>query len=377
MIRLIVEKNGYQAEITFPCTEKEMRESLVKIRAADMIPNILYVKAVKEPICMGGLSGKEIDLDEINYLAKLMDSFGTREEEKYYAAVGYEKMSKPKDLINLAFNIGQAYTLIQDIGNMENIGKTHYMSLHGGVLPNACINEDFAEIGRNLIFSGKGTMTDYGLLFRNEDIEIEEVYKGQVFPYYSFDGDEAAVVAISDDKVKEYVFLPCEEIAIEKAYARIGGDRDSYTCTFAGFSFENRAWQPKLEELLQQDGVYEINELLRHVNQYDFDFDKLSSIVEYADAESTLEIAKLARYSDWFEVLDVHNEEALGKHLVENDSEYYASELVKDHIDYEGLGHYFAQENSGEFTDNGFIYINADTTLDYILDRDTSIGQQM
>lgn len=377
MIRLIVEKNGYQAEITFPCTEKEMRESLVKIRAADMIPNILYVKAVKKPICMGGLSGKEIDLDEINYLAKLMDSFGTREEEKYYAAVGHEKMSNPKDLINLAFNIGQAYTLIQDIGSMESIGKTHYISLHGGMLPSAGINEDFAELGRKLLFSGKGTMTDYGLLFRNEEIEIEEVYKGQVFPYYSFDGDEAAVVAISDDKVKEYVFLPCEEIAIEKAYARIGGDKDSYTCTFAGFSFENRAWQPKLEELLQRDGIFEMNELLRHVNQYDFDFDKLSSIVQYADAESTLEIAKLARYLDWFDVLDVYNEEALGKHLVENDSEYYASELVKDYIDYEGLGHDFAQENSGEFTDNGFIYINADTTLDYILDRDTSIGQQM
>ena len=42
MIKLTVEKNGYQADVKFPCTEKEMREALVKIRAADMIPNKLY-----------------------------------------------------------------------------------------------------------------------------------------------------------------------------------------------------------------------------------------------------------------------------------------------------------------------------------------------
>ncbi|MBO5883301.1 MAG: hypothetical protein J6Q78_02720 [Clostridia bacterium] len=376
MIKLTVEKNGYQADVKFPCTEKEMRESLVKIRAADLIPNKLYIKAVKEPLCMAGLAGKEIDLDEINYLAKLMDSFGTREEEKYYAAVGYEKTNNPKDLINLAFNIGQAYTLIQDIGNMENIGKTHYMALHGGVLPNARINEDFAEIGRKLIFSGKGTMTDYGLLFRNEEIEIEEVYKGQVFPYYSFDGDEAAVVAIGNDNIKEYVFLPCEDIAIEKAYARLGGDSDSYACVFAGFSFENREWQPKLEALLKQDGIFDMNALLKHVNQYDFDFDQLSTVVEYAGVVSTLDIASLAAHLDYFEIIDVYDDEALGKHLVENDSEYYASELVKEHIDYEALGKGFAENIDGEFTSQGFIYISNDLTLDDILGNDDGISHQ-
>ncbi len=64
------------------------------------------------------------------------------------------------------------------------------MTIKGGMTTDEAKKTDFAKIGIDLLFSKKGVFTDYGLLFRNEGIEFREIYDGQVFPQYSYYGDE-------------------------------------------------------------------------------------------------------------------------------------------------------------------------------------------
>ena len=45
---------------------------------------------------------------------------------------------------------------------------------------------DLEKIGRELLSTGKGILTNYGLLFRNGDVAFEEVYKGKGFPSYYY-----------------------------------------------------------------------------------------------------------------------------------------------------------------------------------------------
>lgn len=41
--------------------------------------------------------------------------------------------------------------------------------------------------GKELIASGRGEITEFGILFRNEEIMFDEVYDGQVFPQYIYE----------------------------------------------------------------------------------------------------------------------------------------------------------------------------------------------
>lgn len=67
---------------------------------------------------------------------------------------------------------------------------------------------DFAKIGKDLIESGKGIPTAYGVMFINEDIPMDIVYNGKHFPEYDYKGS-LATVAVTCKGETEYLYLPC------------------------------------------------------------------------------------------------------------------------------------------------------------------------
>ena len=105
---------GRDTDIEFPCTEKEMSEALEKIEIPDLNAPKVYVSEVVEPSGLSMLEGKALNLDEVNYLAKLLDSLMQNERDKVYAVANYEGYDTPKELINVYFNT-DSYTLVQDL----------------------------------------------------------------------------------------------------------------------------------------------------------------------------------------------------------------------------------------------------------------------
>ena len=90
MIKLKIRYYNDQTDIRFPCTEKALQEALAEIDAEQVRPLELYVTEVVFPEELAFLQDRFVNLDEVNYLAKRMDSFFGNEEYQFYEAMKLE-----------------------------------------------------------------------------------------------------------------------------------------------------------------------------------------------------------------------------------------------------------------------------------------------
>ena len=96
-----------------------------------------------------------VNVEELNYLAKRLDSFDTGEAAQFQAMAHKLELCELKDLINLTFCCQQA-TVITDFSDLTAIGRDHYMNLHGGSASVDELNKlDGEETARRLIENGK------------------------------------------------------------------------------------------------------------------------------------------------------------------------------------------------------------------------------
>ena len=178
----VLTKIGYDnltVEIEFPIDD----DSLEKILRDNYMPTDttkpFYVRSIDYPNALSGLEGRTVNLDELNFLAKRMECFFGDEYDQFSIAVERTNATNLKDMINLTFNLDK-YTLIKDISDMTKVGREYVLNTEGGVPVDSKYDEKYAQIGRDLLNSGRGIFTEKGLLFV-ENKPLDEVYDGQVF----------------------------------------------------------------------------------------------------------------------------------------------------------------------------------------------------
>ena len=368
---------GRDTDIEFPCTEKEMSEALEKIEIPDLNAPKVYVSEVVEPSGLSMLEGKALNLDEVNYFAKLLDSLVQDERDKIYAVANYEGYDTPKELINVYFN-PDSYTLVQDLKSIEQVGRQHYMTIKSGMTTDEAQKTDFAKIGRDLLFSKKGVFTDYGLLFRNEGIEFREIYDGQVFPQYSYYGDELFTVEMEYNGKREYLYLAEETRSIDKALARLGA-KDYSDCKhqICDFNIESKIWLERIKSMLNKESIYAVNEAVQAVNVAGMDLEKLDALVRYVEDDSADTVERLAEHIDDFKyIYYAEDYEDVGKYAAENIRGADLPIELTDYIDYEAYGEHIVRECGGKFLKGGgFVYISGEISLDEILSQGTGIGE--
>ena len=124
---------------------------------------------------------RTVNVEELNYLTKRLDSFNTGEAAQFQAMAHRLELFEMKDLINLTFCCQQA-TVITDFSDLAAVGRDHYMNLHGGSASVDELNKlDVEETARQLIENGSGTITPYGVVYDN-GMKLEQVYQGREFP---------------------------------------------------------------------------------------------------------------------------------------------------------------------------------------------------
>jgi len=137
-----------------------------------------------------------VNVEELNYLAKRLDSFDTGEAAQFQAMAHKLELFELKDLINLTFCCQQA-TVITDFSDLAAVGRNHYMNLHGG---SASVDElnalDGKKTARQLIESGSGTITPYGVVYDN-GMKLEQVYDGRFFPCYYYKPNAITIAVTS------------------------------------------------------------------------------------------------------------------------------------------------------------------------------------
>lgn len=370
MITVTVRNHSHFTTLTFPCSENEMEKKLEELDRWDETSTTLFVDKVTEPEELSILQGRFINLDEVNYLAKRMDSFDTQEIKQFFAAVHHCTFAHVKDLINLTFNLSR-FTLIQDLSSMETVGQVHRFTLSGGMGKEEMESTDFANIGRELLESGKGKVSEYGILFVNEEIPFDEIYDGQVFPEYYYEA--CLCTAIMEYRGKtEYAYLPCEEQAIEKALRRMYSSRFSCeSVRLLNCNIHNDVCKITFEKILEDEGVFAVNELAEAVSHFrtEDQWNKLAAVTELADVSDSKSLINLARHLDCFDFIpEVQDQEDLARHWIKAHEEYEMSPELEDYFLYEQFGEQIENDTAGMFLpEGGYVYLEEGQSMEEIL----------
>ena len=299
-----------------------------------------------------------VNVEELNYLAKRLDSFDTGEAAQFQAVAHKLGLSTCKDFINLTFCCQQA-TVITDFSDLSAVGRNHYMNLHGGSAKTDELKAlDGEAVARSLIAGGGGTVTPYGVVYDN-GMNLEQVYDGQFFPcyYYEPNAITVAVTAKSEPEDTEHItwlYLPMAQEEVDRALQRAG----IMNPADARLRLEDTQLPDEVDALLdmEQESLADLNALAKVARPLsNDDIIKLGAAVAMAKPQSAEEIKMLAESLDLFDfVPGVHTPTEYGKYMIQESERFEYDENLEAFYDYEGYALQRMNEEDGMFTDRGY-----------------------
>jgi len=262
------------------------------------------------------LAGKSVNVDELDYLSKRLDSFDAGENVKFQAMAYRLGISNIKDFINLTFCCQQA-TVITDFSDLEKIGKDHMMTLNGGMMP---MDEYHAVEGRKealrLIRSGGETVTPFGVVYDNGMV-LEECYNGRQFPAFPDDCPlmmlkVAPRHGLAQGQNPEYLYLPATAHQMERTLlcVSITALPDARVCLDFDELPDKVADAMEMEHL-SSDDLPGLNRMCRAIDPLgDVELEKLNAVVLITETSDAASICQLAENLEQFDfVPDVHSPE--------------------------------------------------------------------
>ena len=317
-----------------------------------------------------------VNVEELNYLAKRLESFDTGEAAQFQAMAHKLELFELKDLINLTFCCQQA-TVITDFSDLAAIGRDHYMNLHGG---SASVDElnalDGKKTARQLIESGSGTITPYGVVYDN-GMKLEQVYDGRFFPCYYYEPNTITVAVTSKSEPEDteritWLFLPTDREEIDRALLR-GGITDSANVRLR---LEDSQLPNEVDVLLDMEceTLSDLNELAAATDGLSkADMEKLGAVVMLAKPKSAAQIKNLAENLDLFDFAPgAHTPQEYGKYMIQQSGRFDYDENLDAFYDYEKYGTERMNEEDGMFTDRGYIAYKGYTSMEEVMNGSQS-----
>ena len=322
-----------------------------------------------------------VNVEELNYLAKRLDSFDTGEAAQFQAMAHKLELFELKDLINLTFCCQQA-TVIADFSDLAAIGRDHYMNLHGGCAKTEELDAlDGEATARQLIESGSGMITPYGVVYDN-GMKLEQVYDGQFFPcyYYEPNAITVAVTAKSEPEDTEHItwlYLPMAQEEIDRTLQRAGITAPLDIL----LRLEDTQLPNEVDVLLdmEQESLAGLNVLAQATDELSSDdMKKLGAVVTLAKPQNAEQIKNLVENLDLFDFAPgAHTPEEYGKYMIQQSGHFDYDENLDEFYDYEKYGLQRMGEEDGMFTDRGYIAYKGYTSLAEIMDGSQSSHMEM
>lgn len=122
--------------------------------------------------------GEYESIDELNYLASLLDDMEEWEAERFAAAVEFGEYNSVKDLINLAQNL-DCFELYSGIEDEEDLGRFYITEMCTLEVPEHLEQYiDYEAYGRDMSMDEDGRFVDGGYVVRTGD-SFTEHYSGR------------------------------------------------------------------------------------------------------------------------------------------------------------------------------------------------------
>ena len=313
-----------------------------------------------------------VNVEELNYLAKRLDSFDTGEAAQFQAMAHKLELFELKDLINLTFCCQQA-TVITDFSDLAAIGRDHYMNLHGG---SASVDElnalDGKETARQLIENGGGTITPYGVVYDN-GMKLEQIYDGRFFPCYYYEPRATMVAATpkSEPENTEHItwlYLPMAQEEIDRVLQRSGIANSAD----ARLRLEHSQLPDEVNVLLdmEHESLADLNALAQATGTLSTDnIKKLGAAVTLAKPQNAEQAKNLVENLDLFDFApDAHSPAEYGKYMIQQSGHYEFDENLDEFYDYKSHAQQRLNDEDGMFTDRGYIAYKGYFSLEEIME---------
>ena len=320
------------------------------------------------------LTGQEINLDELDYLAKRLDGISPYEKTQFQAAAERYGLSQVTDLINLTFCCDQA-TVIVDFSDLEQVGRIHYLTLNGGATREEMECLDGYETALLLINEHPGIITPYGVFYDN-GMRLEPVYDGRYFPQYLYADSVLTLALASDEDLKKganvtWLYLPCSEERLERALTRAGITQRSDINLFV--MDNNLPCEVSRSLNLEDELPQKLNQLAQEVGKLDkVSQAKLGAVTALAQPAAVEEVVQLCRNLDQFDFIPhIHSVQEYGKYMVQESGDYYYDAGLEGYIDYERLGQSLLFQEIGQFVESGYVSYKGTLTLEELMMGDS------
>lgn len=344
---------GEYKNIRFPCTEKELQMLTDSFALPNATDTKVKISEVYDNDKLNALlSGREQNLDELNYLMKRMDSFDKWQLDTFYAVAHSQKLTSLKDMINLSFNT-HCYSLVDDFSDLNGLGKDLYLRTVGGI--NVRDYEEFdgiAYVETLMETYPNPTVTPYGILYENGN-QPELIYHGRTFPAYWYEANPITL-EISIEKDKEYLYLPAEESELTKVLQRLGAVKMDE----AAVRIEEHSLPKNLADFVFADMDIE------KLNQYAAQFHRmgqreikaLSELSTFAKITKPAELDTLISCMYEFESFPgIHSALHYGGYMIRESGRFTYDENLEEYIDFERYGEDKIDHETGVFTEKGYL----------------------
>lgn len=357
--------NGSTVDLHFPMEDDAMMRELELINVGNSITPDCRVLAVSKDSGAGlcalpvlqCLRHTDINVDELNYLARRLDSFTQIESDKFQAAASLHGYSSIKDLINLTFNLDN-YSVITNFPDLSKLGRTLYMDQHGGIGTSA-ENEpfiDYEAVACGFIHNQKGTVTPYGVVYEH-GMKLEEVYDGRLFPDYDYTNAWEMQMAVTNRNDPSadvaanrgvcWLYLPVPNCWIEKTLLRLGAG------TLADLALD--CVDSQLTLPFETDNLRTLNELCWITTYLDIrGHDRFDAAIELAEPKTLEQALNLAKGLELFSYIpDVKTPEEYGRYMIRESGHFEFDEgldaQLEDFYDFQRYGEQRIQQERGKF----------------------------
>ena len=197
-------------------------------------------------------------------------------------------------------------------------------------------------------------------------------------PHYDYDKDYPFAAFITNlgkynegALVGEWVKFPTTAEELKKVFERIGiGAKDDFGQTYEEwFITDYDCYVDVLYDLLgEYANLDELNYLASKLDDMSQDeYERFQAAMEIGDHTGSIqELINLTENLDCYDIYpDIHDHDDLGRYYIEELDAMQVPEHLRNYIDYEAYGRDIALEESGQFTDLGYVRDTGDSFHEY------------